>query len=179
MNRKQVLKNQKKKKREKNIIEEENYFSRFISTLLLIIVLLVVGYLVIGIFFTKTIKFGKDKEEEETKEVTIDNSTILASQIFDQKEDEYYVLIYNVSEDKMTLKDWSSLYSEKEDSKKIYVVDSSKKINNKYLTTEEGNRSPSSYDDLKIKSPSLIKINNKKVESYFEGEKEIIEEFNK
>ena len=43
------------------------------------------------------ISFNK-KDTKENSKVTIDNNTILAGEIFDQKEDEYYVLVYTPTE---------------------------------------------------------------------------------
>ena len=135
MNRKQVLKDMKKKKKEKNFEEETNYVSRFILYLLIFLILLIIGYLIIGIFVNKTISFNK-KDTKETSKVTIDNNTILAGEIFDQKEDEYYVLVYNKNE-------------------------------------ENSNKDAQSYSELRIVSPTLIKINNKKIVEYIEGEEQI------
>ena len=129
MNRKQVLKNMKKNKKDNKVVEDESVVSRFIFTVGSFLILLIIGYLIIGIFVTKTITFGH--EEEEKEEVTIDNNTILAGEIFEQKDEEYYVLVYDVSDTKGILGNWKSLYSGKEDSTKVYVVDSSKKLNAK------------------------------------------------
>ena len=95
MNRKQVLKNAKNKKKEKINNEEENYFNRLVGILAFTLIIIILGYLFIGIFVNKTITFGDKKDKEET-EVTIDNTTILAGEIFDQKEDSYYVLIFMI-----------------------------------------------------------------------------------
>lgn len=172
MNRKQVLKQVKKNKKNSQPVTEENYVNSFIFTILILIVLVIVGYLIIGIFVTKTINFGKDKEENK-EEVTIDNKTILAGQIFDQKESDYYVLIYDVSDTKNFLGNWKSVYSGKEGALPVYVVDSESKLNAKFISDKESNKEATGYEDLKIKSPSLIKISNKIISGYTEGEEEI------
>ena len=59
----------------------------------------------------------------------------------------------------------------------IYKVDSKSKFNANYLTDDNSNTNPSSYSDLKVKSPTLIKINNKKVSEYIEGEDSIKDYF--
>ena len=176
MNRKQVLKNVKRKKKEKSVVENEDYLNGFVGTIGLIIVLLIIGYLIIGIFVTKTITFG-NKEEEETNEVIIDNTTILAGQILDQKEDDYYVLIYSFDDDRMLLRDWADLFLSDEEFSTIYLVDSDNKLNASYITTEESNMNPTNYSDLKVKSPTLIRVQNKKIIEYLEGETNIIEFF--
>ncbi len=173
MNRKQVLKNVKNKKKEKNNIEEENYFSRLVGILAFTLIIVILGYLFIGIFVNKAITFGKE-EDKEDKEVTIDNSTILAGEIFDQKEENYYVLVMDKTDKDSLLSDWSSYYTSKnEGALKVYTVDSSLKLNGKFIVEKDSNTSPQGYDDLKIVSPTLLKIEGKHVSKYIEGEESI------
>ena len=168
MNRKQALKQLKKDKKKNKVVEDEsNFFSRFVMTIAILLVVLIVSYLVIGIFITKSISFKK--KEAETETVTIDNDTILAGQIFDQKEDSYYVLVYDKTDKKIILKEWKGLYKGKENSLKVYEVDSSNSMNNNFITEKDSNKEPTGYSDLKIVSPTLIKVENKKVVEYIEG----------
>ena len=176
MNRKQVLKNMKKNKKNEKRIEEDNYISRFIFTITITLIVLVIGYLFIGIFVTKTIF---NKEEVEKEEVKIDNTTILAGQILDQKESEYYVLVHDVSDTTNMLSNWKTHYEGKENSLKVYVVDSSEKLNGKYIVKKNSNISPTGYKDLKIKEPTLIKVKDKKITEYIEGNEEIKNIFKK
>lgn len=176
MNRKQTLKRMKKEKKEKNTVTETNYVNRFVMTLGLVLIAVIGSYLFIGIFITKTIKFGDDKEETE---IVIDNKTILAGQIFDQNEEEYYVLVYDTSDTKTMLGNWKSKYEGTTDALKVYVVNPKVSLNNKYIVKDNSNTSPTGYEDLKIKAPTLIKISNKSVAEYIEGENEIKNIFNK
>lgn len=178
-NRKQILKNMKKNKKEKNKVEDENYINRFITYLFIFLLLLIVGYLFIGIFVNKTISFKKNKDKEEKEEVQIDNSTILAGEIFDQKEEEYYVLVYNPSDEQSIIKPWKGLYEGKTDSLKVYVVDSTEKLNGNFIVDKDSNKNASSYEDLKIKEPTLIKIRNNSISEYTEGEDAIKNIFKK
>ena len=175
MNRKQALKRMKQDKKNKNTFEETNYANRFVMTLGLVLIVLIGSYLVIGIFITKTIKFGSEEKKEEKTEIVIDNSTILMGQVFDQKVDEYYVLIYNPNDTKSIIKNWKQNYESKTGAIKIFVVDSSNQLNKKYITKDESNKTPTSYSDLKVKEPTLIKINNKSVIEYIEGDEQIVE----
>ena len=43
-------------------------------------------------------------------------------------------------------------------------------LSNQEVNEENSNKNPTSYSDLKVISPTLIKIDNKKVTSYIEGE---------
>ena len=171
MDRKHALKEIKKQKRDYNEDEEKSIVSRFVMTIGLVLVALVALYLFVGIFITKTITFKEKKEEKET--VNIDKTTILASQIFDQKEEEYFVLVYNPEDKVKNIEQFLSLYKSKSGSIKVYKVDSSKKFNSSYIVEEDSNKNPSNYSELRIVSPSLIKINNKNVVEYYEGFEEV------
>ena len=178
MDRKQALKELKKQKREFNNEEEKSFINRFMMTIGLVLLSLVVLYLFIGIFVTKSITFGKSNEEDP-KEVTIDKSTILASQIFDQKEDEYYVLVYNPDDKVYDIGQFISLYTSKEDSITLYKVDSTKKFNSNYIVEKDSNKNPTNLEELKIISPTLIKISSKNVTEYHEGFEEVKNVFKK
>jgi hypothetical protein len=171
MDRKQVLKNMKKQKKNYEKNEETNLVSRFVMTIGLILVLLIALYLFVGIFITKTINFNK--EEETKKEVKIDNSTILLGQLFDQSESTYYVLVYDVTDEDSTLPDYMAMFKGKHSGSIFYVVDSSKAFNKNYLVEKDSNKKPTGYNDLKVKSPTLIRITNKKVSEYYEGFEDI------
>ena len=173
MNRKQVLKSVKNKKKDQVVNEDTNYFNRFVGILAGSIIILIIGYLLIGIFITKSITFKKAEETKE--EVSIDNDTILAGQLFDQKDDKYFVIIYNKNEKESILKDWVTYYNQKEDKLKLYVIDSEEKLNSNYIVEKESNKNPDSYEDLKIISPSLIKVEDGKVTEYYEGVNEVKE----
>ena len=151
--------------------EEKDTFYKFVTSLAAIILVLILCYLIIGIFVTKEINFNKDKNDtKDTSEVTIDNSTITMGQIFDQKDSSYYVIVYDTSSKLTNLSTFVSSYESKEGSVPIYTVDSSKKFNSSYIVTENSNKNPTTYSDLKVISPTLIKIDNKKITSYIEGE---------
>ncbi len=179
MNRKQVLKEMKKNKKKQITNEEENYVNSFVFALLTILIVLVAGYLFIGIFVTKTISFGDKKDDEKKEEINIDNDTILLGQLFEQPDDSYYVLIYDKSDKNNILTSWKGIYEGKEDKIKVYVVDSSDKLNSKFIVEKDSNKNPTGYDNLKVKIPTLIKVENKVVTEYTEGEDAIKNVFKK
>lgn len=172
MSKKQIIKNIKKNSKNSTKSMEKDGFYKFVTSLTVILLTLIVCYLIIGIFVTKEITFGKDDEktEKDKSEVHIDNSIITGGQIFDQKDSSYYVIIYDFSSKLTILPTYISNYSNSKNSIPIYTVDSSKKFNSNYIVTENSNKTPSSYSDLRIISPTLIKIDNHKVTLYVEGE---------
>ena len=155
-----------------NIDETDNLFS-FVTTIVGIIIILIATYFIIGIFFTKEINFNKKEEPEEKQEVSIDNNTITAGQIFNKSDKSYYVIVYDVDSKLTNLSTFISTYKNSENSIPIYTVDSKNKINSSFIVDKDSNKNPTSYSDLKIKAPTLIKIENGVVTSYVEDEAEI------
>ncbi len=175
-NRKQMLKNLKKEKKLRNshIEDNENIIGRFIGTIFGVLLFLVVGYLLVGIFFTKTIKFGK--EEKEKTEVTIDNSTILIGNSLKQKEEEYIVVIYDINNsDDKTISNWLSLYKTNHSDATVYSVDSKNKMNSKYIVEKDSNKEAKSLEELKVIAPTVLKVNNGSITEYYEGETSVKE----
>lgn len=173
MAKKEIKRNIKKNTSSKAATEAEDNFNTFVTTIAVIIITLVVSYLIIGVFFTKEISFKKKKEDKKTSQVSIDNTKITAGQIFDKKDSSYYVVIYDVDSELTNLGTLISVYKSSENSLPIYTVDSSNKMNSKFITKDSSNTNPSSYDDLKIKAPTMMKIENGSVTSYIENEDEI------
>lgn len=175
MSRKQLLKNLKQSKDERTEEKKDNYFI-FITTLAILLIVFLLSYFGLGIFYTKEIDLKKETKEEK-QEINIDNKVIMAGQIFDQAKDEYYVLVYDTTDKVSSISTYKSLYESKDNALEIFTVDSSKKFNSRYLTDKDSNKNPNSVEDLKIVSPTLIKINGKKVSEYIEGEENIVNKF--
>lgn len=176
MSKKQILKNiDKKNKNTGNKDVRDNYF-KFITTLAVLLLIFVISYLLIGIFFTKEIDLKKD-EEKSKEEVSVDNQTIMIGQLLDQKEDEYYVLVYDFSDKLSSVPSWLSIYQENSDSLQVYKVDSSKKFNSKYIVEENSNKNAKTISELKVISPTLIKVTKNEISEYIEGEESIKDTF--
>ena len=179
MSKKQIIKNIKKNSNNNVQKEEKDGFYKFVTTVTIILLVLVGCYLLIGVFGTKEIDFGKNKKKDkDTKETTdnnvnIDNSTITAGQIFNQKEDEYYVVVYDVESELTNLSTFISSYKSSEGALSVYTVDSAKKFNSKYIVEKDSNTNPTGYSDLKMTSPTMIKVSNGSVSEYIEGEDSI------
>lgn len=174
MNRKQLLKNiQKEKKNNKEIEQKDTYF-KFITTLAILLIVFILAYFIIGLFYTKEIDLKKNKEKEKTNEVNVDNNTIMLGQLFDQPKDEYFVLIYDLNDKTSSIPSWKSIYESNEEHITIYTVDSSKKFNSRYIVKKDSNKSATGLQDLKVVSPTIIKVKDKSIIEYIEGEDEIV-----
>lgn len=173
MSKKQILKNIQKDRETTGSKEEKDNYFKFITTLAILLIVFILSYFIIGFFYTKEIDFNKDKKETKD-EINIDNNTIMLGQMFDQSEKEYYVLIYDVTDENSSISTWESTYSSQENALKLYKVDSSKKFNSKYIVKDNSNKSAKDLTSLKIISPTLIKVSNKQITEYIEGEDEIV-----
>ena len=178
MSKKQILKNIQKDRESSSIKEQKDNYFKFITTLAILLIIFILSYFIIGFFYTKEINFDKNKDTDDTKEeVNVDNKTIMLGQIFDQSDSEYYVLIYDMSDDSSMIPSWQSTYESSDDALTLYKVDSSKKFNSRYIVKKDSNKNATDLSNLKIISPTLIKISNKQIIDYIEGEDNIINVF--
>ena len=161
MTKKKILKNIKKNKDVNETKNEKDTFFKFITTLVVLLLIFILVYFLIGLFYTKEINFKSDDKKSNKEEIDIDNSTITLGQLFDQAEDEYYVLIHDVNDKKSIIPTWMQVFLNNNSTSTIYEVDSKNKFNSNYIVDSNSNTNPSSYSDLKVKSPTLIKIKNK------------------
>ena len=159
LRRKQAKKEGKSLKRENQI--EEHQIKKFISITLLLVFIVCVIYLISALFVTKELDWFK-KEDTNPQVVT---NTILATEIFKQQEEEYYVYFYDFNEKENQV---TSAVNAKLSGKKIYKVDTSSALNNKYVS-DESNKSAKKLNELKVKSPTVIKISGETISAYYEG----------
>lgn len=136
-----------------------------------IVLILLVLYYILAVFVTKEIDVSGGKNTDTTDEVSSSVSNkILASAIFNQSEEVYYVYFYDFSDEDESI---SSALSSKSDLK-FYRVDTSSSLNGKYVTEESGNRNVTSVEDLKVKDPTIIQVTNDQITAYYEGSSEIL-----
>lgn len=162
--RKQAKKEGKSLKPE--ITVEENQIRKLIRITLLLVFIICVIYLISALFITKELDWFKDDTKENE---TLVKNTILASEIFKQSEEEYYVYFYDYKDEDSQM---SSTISSKLSSSKVYKVDTGSALNNKYVS-EESNKSAKNLNDLKVKAPTVIKITGETITAYYE-ENEIL-----
>ena len=149
---------------QKEEIVEKNQIKQLISITIILVVIIGLIYLISALFVTKELDWF-DKNDDTTIP-TLATNTILASEIFKQSEEEYYVYFYDYKDEDT---DISSHITSKLSSSKVYKVDTSNGLNNKYVS-EESNKQAKNLDELKVKAPTLIKINGEKISAYYEGD---------
>lgn len=160
------LRRKQAKKDGKSLIPEVPTEENQIKKLAIItgVLVFIIGtiYLVSALFITKELDWFNNKPEENK---TIVQNTILASETFKQTEEEYYVYFYDYKDEDAQI---SSIINSKLSSNKVYKVDASSALNNKYIS-EESNKLAKNLADLKVKAPTLIKITGEIISAYYEG----------
>lgn len=160
LRRKQAKREGKSLKNEE--IKEEYNVKKIVITCVIVLVSIGLVYLISALFITKELDwFSKEEIKENTSGV---ENSILASAIFKQKEDEYYVYFYDFNEDNNMYK---NIVSSKLSSKKVYNVDTSSGLNSNYVS-DVSNKKATGLDDLKVVNDTVIKIVGDTIVEYYE-----------
>ncbi len=160
LRRKQAKREGKSLKNEE--IKEEYNVKKIVITCVIVLVSIGFVYLISALFITKELDwFSKEEVKENTSSV---GNSILASAIFKQKEDEYYVYFYDFNEDNNMYK---NIVSSKLSSKKVYNVDTSSGLNSNYVS-DVSNKKATGLDDLKVINDTVIKIVGDTIVEYYE-----------
>jgi len=141
---------------------EENQIKKLAIIIGILVFIVGAIYLISALFITKELDWFQDEPKENE---TLVQNTILASEIFKQTEEEYYVYFYDYKDEDAQI---SSTVSSKLSSSKVYKVDTGSALNNKYIS-EESNKTAKNLDELKVKEPTVIKINGETILEYYEG----------
>lgn len=160
LRRKQAKREGKSLKNEE--IKEEYNVKKIVITCVIVLVSIGLVYLISALFITKELDwFSKEEVKENTSGV---ENSILASAIFKQKEDEYYVYFYDFNEDNNMYK---NIVGSKLSSKKVYNVDTSSGLNSNYVS-DVSNKKATGLDGLKVVNDTVIKIVGDTIVEYYE-----------
>ncbi len=160
LRRKQAKREGKSLKSEE--IKVEYNVKKIVITCVIVLVSIGLVYFISALFITKELDwFSKEEVKENTSGV---ENSILASAIFKQKEDEYYVYFYDFNEDNNMYK---NIVSSKLSSKKVYNVDTSSGLNSNYVS-DVSNKKATGLDDLKVVNDTVIKIVGDTIVEYYE-----------
>ena len=154
--------NNKKIKEQKYVSEDMKEISRLIFITLGIVII------VLGLYFLTDKVALKDKDNE-TSSSDFDYSAAIVGTMFNRPYSEYYVFLYDATDDNANqYQSLVSTYEAKEEAKKIYFVDLSKSFNSKYLS-DKSNPNPTNPSEVQIKDSALVLIKNGKVANYYEN----------
>ena len=172
LRRKEAKKNGRNLKEVK--VEEKTNWRKIIIIRSIIIIFFVLLYFILAIFVTKELDFSKKSNENVSGESASNvTNAILASNIFKQKEDVYYVYFFDFDDQDTGV---STVISDKLINDTVYRVNTSDSLNSKYVG-EESNKDASSLDDLKVVNPTLLRIENGKITMFLSGKDEIVNNY--
>lgn len=169
---KQNVKSQNKKivkkvdNNKKTIVSNDNEMMKLIILILIVAV-------VFGIFYVITLFVTKDETTsdlpEESYSATIQYDEILAGNIFDQKDDDYYVLVYYPEDQYVSLyMSYLSYYEMTvENATRYYTVNMSDVFNNQFVA-DESVLNVTDSKDFRFSQTALLRIKNGKVYSTYE-----------
>ena len=153
-----------KKLNQKNIYTSETEMGINYIKIILIILVIVCVFSLITSFVT-----NKKNNKTNSNEVTIQYKEIMAGNILNVSNDEYYVLLEFENDNYNTLYEtYLTNYASKEKALPYYKVDMSKGFNKSYISTDKPNLDTDISSELKFTETTLLKIKSKKiVEKYY------------
>lgn len=159
----------KTKKNVKNIKQNTYNNDTEISKL---IKLIIVVSLIVLIFYGLTVLVNQEKEvENPDTPASIQYDEILIGNVLKQPNEEYYVMIYDDEDyDTSLYSTYLDLYKQKDEAIRIYTSQLNNPLNQNFKA-EKSNLDISDISDLKVQSSTLLKINDGKIEEFYEGEK--------
>lgn len=135
-----------------------------------IIIIMSIILIVIGVFYGLTYLISDNLDNNipnNNTEVDIQYSEILVGEIYNQSEDEYYVLAYNDSDGSQTYISNVKEYNSLENSIKTYLIDLTNAFNKKYVSETSNFES----DFPIFKGNTLLKISKDVIVEIYEEEK--------
>ena len=153
-----------KKLNQKKIYTSETEMGINYIKIILIILVIVCVFSLITSFVT-----NKKNNKNNSNEVTIQYKGIIAGNILNVSNDEYYVLLEFENDNYNTLYEtYLTNYASKEKALPYYKVDMSKGFNKSYISTDKPNLDTDISSELKFTETTLLKIKSKKiVEKYY------------
>ncbi len=137
-----------------------------------LIILVVICALVIGLYFLSKSLVDKrnNNETNNNTNVTIDYDLTSVGTIFNRPYNEYYVVVYDgTDDDAMYYSTLITKYKKKDNALKVYYCDLNNELNKPYKSeNEKGNKNASSVKDLSFGKVTLIKIKNGSILEYIE-----------
>lgn len=152
----------------------DNMIGQLLKIVIIIVVAFALFYL-ITYFVTKNNKTYSWENSSNTSVIQYDE--IMFGTLLKQNSNEYYVLaMSNSNENKDIYNTYISMYKDKESALKFYTIDLDSDFNKSYIS-EKSNFNISKISDLKVKGVTLLKVKNKVIVEYVEGNDKVIEKF--
>ncbi len=150
---------------EKVDLKENNQIKKYIINILALLGIFTLIYLISALFITKELDWFS-KKEDTTSNNSVSN-TILATEIFKQSENSYYVYFYDFDEEGKD-SDITTLVNTNLSSDKVYKVNTKSALNINYVS-DTSNKDAKTLDELKVINHTLIKITDDTITEYYEN----------
>ncbi len=149
-----------------NMQEEQKEVYNLIIIIMIVIAVLSCVYLFSRAFISKDLFKKKEdtKAKETTKNVEFDYSKIIVGELLNREYSEYYVLVFDSTDDMAF--DYENMLSAYNKGK-IYQIDLSEGFNKKYKS-ETSNPNAKTINELKFGKLTLIKVKNGSIVKYLE-----------
>ncbi len=144
-------------------VEEENEMKSLLKTIIIVLISFLICYLLF-LLMGKAGMFEKGYEKPNNASNDFTYDTAIIGTVFNRPENEYYVAF----DEENGSKYFESLLGLYKGSLQIYKVNMSLGINAKYKS-EIGNKKAIRPNELKIATPTLIKIKNGSIVKYLES----------
>ena len=128
------------------------------------VILFLLCFYILTVYITN--KNNDDTEKEKEKVVEINNEYILLGRSLSMGKGDYYVIYFHINDSNI----YDEIVKKYGGELPIYKVDMSIAFNKKFATDGESNKNPTKISEFKINRPTLIRVSNKKVVEYIEGE---------
>lgn len=167
----------KQNKKGISLFSTDNEMVKLIFLILIVAIIFVVFY-VITLFVTKDKDKVNNNSNEQSYEATIQYDKILAGNILEQKDNEYYILAYFPDDKYVDLyMSYLSYYEMTvEGAVPYYTVDLSDVFNNQFVH-DESNLNVTDSKDFKFSQTALLRIKDGKIISTYETKDVITSKF--
>ncbi len=151
-------------------------YSRIVKITVGVALFLILTYFIAGLL-TGEINLKKKKKVEQ--ETYIQYEEIISGEILNRNDNDYYVMTLNFTDNLASYYlSFIDNYTSQENSLPFYIVDLDKKVNNNILKgDDEYIQSPTKVEDIRVLSPTILKVSNHKVVSYIIGQEKVMEFF--
>lgn len=128
----------------------------------LIIITVVIALIAAGLYFL-TEKVLNKKDDNNNTDVSFNYDEATIGTMFNRPYDEYYVIIYDSTDDNAAVyNNIVKTYRATDDAKKLYFIDLNDGLN-KIAVSETTNKKPSNSEEVKVNGSALYLIKNGKV----------------
>lgn len=164
MKRKEQLKRQKLEKKYNKDISTNPELETVLKIFIWLLIITGISYFIVATVRGEINLFGKNNDTIKDNSNQIQYEEIIAGETFNKTDADYMIVYLSFTSDvATTMLAAVDSYKAKTDAVPIYIVDMDKGFNKNYVSTDVNNVVYGEIENLKIVTPSIIRIKDKKV----------------